>query len=257
MTAPTAPLALNLALMSAALLGFKHGFDYDHIAAITDIASVQRNPRQAMRMGLMYALGHAATVTVLGVAVIFFQLRLPQGIDNVMERFVGFTLLVLGLYVLWTTIFPRHAHPHGHGPRTRITLLMNGLLWLIWRVRQWFSPQPVQRTQLFGDGIGKAPSFVVGIVHGVGAETTSQIMLFLLAANLGGVGLGLLGIGMFVAGMLVMNTLMCAAAAGLFRFSRRGPGAFKWVAGLSAAYSILLGLFFLAGPAAQAAVLGR
>jgi len=129
MTASTSPLALNLALLSAGLLGFRHGFDYDHIAAITDIASVQKNPRQAMRMGLMYALGHAATITVLGVAMIFFQLRLPAGIDDVMERVVGLTLLVLGFYVLWTTIFPRHAHVHG--PRTRITLLVNGVLWLV------------------------------------------------------------------------------------------------------------------------------
>jgi hypothetical protein len=255
MTASTSPLALNLALLSAGLLGFRHGFDYDHIAAITDIASVQKNPRQAMRMGLMYALGHAATITVLGVAVIFFQLRLPAGIDDVMERVVGLTLLVLGFYVLWTTIFPRHAHVHG--PRTRITLLVNGVLWLVWRVRQWFSATPVQRAQLLGEGIGKAPSFVVGIVHGIGAETTSQIMLFLLAANLGGVAQGLLGIGVFVVGMLTMNTLMCAAAAGLFRFSRRGPSTFKWVAGLSAAYSIALGAFFLVGPSALASVLGR
>jgi high-affinity nickel-transport protein len=115
----------------------------------------------------------------------------------------------------------------------------------------------VRRQQLFADGIGKAPSFVVGVVHGIGAETTTQIMIFLLAANLGGVGKGLLGIAMFVIGMLVMNTLMCAAAAGLFRYSRRGPSTFKWVAGLSAAYSILLGAFFLAGPSAVTAILSR
>lgn len=255
MVAQASPLALNLALLSAALLGFRHGFDYDHIAAITDIASVQREPRQAMRMGLMYALGHASTVTVLGVAVIFFQLQLPHGIDNVMERVVGFTLLVLGLYVLWTTTSPRHSH--SHGPRTRIMLLVNGALWLIWRARQWFSNRPIARQQLFSDGIGKAPAFVVGVVHGIGAETASQIAIFLLAANLGGIGKGLLGIAMFVIGMLAMNTLMCAVAAGLFRVSRRGASSFRWVAGLSAAYSILLGVFFLAGHSALASVVTR
>ena len=31
------PNSLQLALLSAAILGFRHGFDYDHIAAITDI----------------------------------------------------------------------------------------------------------------------------------------------------------------------------------------------------------------------------
>jgi high-affinity nickel permease len=255
MMPPTPPLALNLALLSAALLGFRHGFDYDHIAAITDIASVQQNARRAMRMGLMYALGHAATVTVIGIAVIFFQLQLPHTLDNIMERVVGLTLLVLGLYVLWTTTFPRHTH--SHGPRTRITLLVNGMLWLVWRIRQWFSAEPIARRQLFGDGLGKAPAFLVGVIHGIGAETPSQIMIFLLAANLGGIGEGVLGIAMFVVGMLVMNTLMCAAAAGLFRFSRHEPRAFRWVAGLSAAYSILLGMFFLAGSPAVASVLGR
>jgi high-affinity nickel permease len=29
------PNSLQLALLSAAILGFHHGFDYDHIAAIT------------------------------------------------------------------------------------------------------------------------------------------------------------------------------------------------------------------------------
>jgi high-affinity nickel-transport protein len=253
MMASSSPLALNLALLSAALLGFRHGFDYDHIAAITDIASIQHNPRQAMRMGLMYAFGHAATVTLIGIAVIFFQLQLPHALDNIMERVVGLTLLMLGLYVLWTT--PRHTH--SHGPRTRITLLVNGVLWMVWKIRQWFTNEPVARRQLFGEGLGKAPSFFVGIVHGIGAETPSQIMIFLLAANLGGVSQGLLGIAMFVVGMLVMNTLMCAAAAGLLRFSRHEPRAFRWVVGLSAAYSIVLGMFFLAGSPAVASVLGK
>ena len=35
--------SLQLALLSAAVLGFRHGFDYDHIAAISDITSVQTN----------------------------------------------------------------------------------------------------------------------------------------------------------------------------------------------------------------------
>lgn len=119
----TSPLALNLALVSAGLLGFRHGFDFDHLAALSDIAAVQRNSRQAMKMGLMYALGHAAMVTVLGLGVILFQLSLPPSIDRWMEHFVGLTLLILGAYVLWSTLFqpqspshsPHAAHPHGAG----------------------------------------------------------------------------------------------------------------------------------------------
>src|SRR5580692_5409859 len=92
--------SLQLALLSAAILGFRHGFDYDHIAAITDITSVQTSRWRGMRLGLLYALGHAAMVAVLGSAVIVFQLSLPHGVDRIAERLVGLTLLILGVYVL-------------------------------------------------------------------------------------------------------------------------------------------------------------
>jgi uncharacterized membrane protein YqjE len=249
------PLALNLALVSAGLLGFRHGFDYDHIAAISDIASLQKNSSQAMRMGLVYALGHAATVAVLGVGVILFQLSLPAGIDRWMEHLVGLTLLVLGACVLWTTLFRPGAH--FHGPRTRVTLLVNGLLWCGWRVRQTFSSKPVERWQLFAGGIGKAPPLIVGIVHGLGAETPTQLLLFLLAANLGGVAKGALGLGTFIAGMLVMNTLICAAAAGLIKVASHRRLAFQIMAGVSAAYSIIVGTIFLAGTSSFAAALAQ
>src|ERR1035441_10619965 len=94
-----APNTLQLALLSAAILGFRHGFDYDHIAAISDITSVQTNRWKGMRLGLLYALGHAATVAVLGSVVIVFQLSLPHGIDRIAERLVGLTLVFLGIYV--------------------------------------------------------------------------------------------------------------------------------------------------------------
>lgn len=251
----TSPLALDLALISAGLLGFRHGFDYDHVAAISDIATAQNNPRGAMKMGLVYALGHAATVAVLGLTLIVFQLSLPSGIDSWMEHLVGLTLVVLGGYVLWTTLFQQHSLTHTHAPRTRAMLVANAVLWCVWRVRQTFSSKPVERIRLFEGGIGKAPAFLVGIIHGLGAETPSQLLLFLLAANLGGIGKGVLGLTTFIAGMLVMNTLMCAAAAGLIKVASHRRFAFQLVAGFSAAYSIIVGAIFLAGTSTFATAL--
>jgi hypothetical protein len=68
---------LRLALLSAAVLGFRHGLDYDHIAAITDISSVQAKARDAMRFGLLYVGGHATTVAVLGALAVMFRVSLP------------------------------------------------------------------------------------------------------------------------------------------------------------------------------------
>jgi len=263
---------LRLALLSAGVLGFRHGLDYDHIAAITDISSVQAQPRDAMRYGLLYVLGHATTVAVLGTAAIAFRLSLPAASDRWAERLVGITLVTLGLYVLGTFFRPS-GHHHAR-PRTRITLLANGALWVFWRLSRVFGGTRVEAPQVFKDGYGGTSAFLVGVVHGLGAETPTQLLLFLMAANLGGTGAGLLGLLMFIAGLLVMNTLMCGLAAGLFSLDKLRSwltstgGAESGLAGgltrvldsisanavpglslLTSAYSIVVGTIFLVGAA--------
>ena len=278
------PVNLRLALVSAAVLGFRHGLDYDHIAAITDISSVQSKARDAMRFGLLYVAGHATTVALLGTAAVVFRIALPPATDRWAERLVGITLLVLGLYVLGTFLRPS-THSHGR-PRTRITLLINGALWIYWRLGRIFggaifgrtisSGTRVEAPQVFKDGYGTSSTFLVGVIHGLGAETPTQILLFLMAANLGGTGAGLLGLLMFIVGLVVMNTLMCGAAAGLFSADKilawasptepsQSPLARMLRAGLTAvganalpgltlltsAYSIVVGTIFLLGSATK------
>jgi len=209
---------LGLALLSAAVLGFRHGLDYDHIAAISDITSVQAKARDAMRYGLLYVCGHAATVAVLGAAVVTFRVSLPAGSDRWAERLVGVTLLTLGVYVLGTFFRPS-SHSHAR-PRTRITLLINGALWVYWRLSRIIGGTRVEAPQVFKEGYGTTSAFVVGVVHGLGAETPTQLGLFFMAASLGGTAAGLLGLLMFIVGLLVMNTLMCGVATGLFSLDR-------------------------------------
>ncbi len=265
---------LRLALYSAALLGFRHGLDYDHIAAITDLSSVQAQPRDAMRYGLLYVAGHATTVAVLGAGAVAFRLSLPAASDRWAERLVGCTLLILGLYVLGTFFRPS-SHSHFR-PRTRITLLINGMLWVYWRLSRIFGGTRVEAPQVFKDGYGTASTFLVGVIHGLGAETPTQLLLFLMAANLGGTAVGLLGLLMFIAGLLAMNTLMCAVAAGLFSldkvrlwlspasrsenvFSRVLTASLSWISThalsgltlLTSAYSIVVGTVFLLGSASR------
>jgi high-affinity nickel permease len=242
------PVNLRLALISAAVLGFRHGLDYDHIAAITDISSVQSKARDAMRYGLLYVAGHATTVAVLGAAAVVFRVALPAASDRWAERLVGATLLVLGLYVLGTFFRPG---THNHGPRTRITLLINASLWVYWRLSLIFGGTRVEAPQIFKNGYGTSSSFVVGVIHGLGAETPTQILLFLMAANLGGVAAGLAGLFMFLVGLLVMNTLLCASAAGLFSAILSRPRALRALTLATSAYSIIVGAIFLLGSEAK------
>jgi high-affinity nickel permease len=242
------PVNLRLALLSAAVLGFRHGLDYDHIAAITDISSVQSRASDAMRYGLLYVAGHATTVALLGSAAVLFRIALPPASDRWAERLVGVTLLLLGLYVLGTFFRPS---THSHRPRTRISLLINGLLWVYWRLSLVFGGTRVEAPQVFKDGYGTKSTFLVGVIHGLGAETPTQILLFLMAANLGGTAAGMLGLLMFILGLLAMNTLMCASAAGLFSATLARPHALRALTLATSAYSIVVGTIFLLGSAAN------
>ena len=242
-----APANLRLALISALILGFRHGLDYDHIAAITDISSVQSRPKDAMRFGLLYVAGHATTVAVLGTAAVAFRMALPPASDLWAERLVGLTLLALGFYVLLTFFRPTN---HNHGPRTRITLLINGALWVYWRLSLIFGGSRPAAPQVFKNGYGTSSTFLVGVIHGLGAETFTQVSLFLAAASLGGAA-GLLGLLMFIVGLLAMNTLMCAAATGLFSATLAHPIALRTLSLLTSAYSIVVGTIFLLGSAGR------
>ena len=235
------PNSLQLALLSAAILGFRHGFDYDHIAAISDITSVQTDRWRGMRLGLLYALGHAAMVAALGTAVIVFQLSLPHGIDRIAERLVGLTLLILGVYVLGSLFTGNPA------PRSRFHLMAGAARWLQWKAKSYWHdhdvPRPTDKTWNYSS----KSVLMIGVVHGLGAETPSQLMIFLLAANLGGIGKGFIGLAMFIAGLLVMNTVMTASAVGLFGFSSRLPRFQFVVTALTAIYSLAVGALFLFG----------
>lgn len=236
---------LGLALASAAALGWRHGFDYDHVTAITDITSVELNRARSMRLGVLYALGHAATVAALRSTVIFGRLALPSGLNQLAERFIGCTLIVLGIYVC----FSMFSKQHSHNSRSRIVLLISGCRWLIWRVGSLFGGRR-ERPASFQWSYNRKSVFLIGIAHGLGAESPTQLSLFLLAANLGGIGKGLLGLAMFVIGLLVMNTLMTASATGLYGASTRRPRLNLWVFGLTAAYSFGIGVIFLFGASA-------
>lgn len=250
---------LGLALFSCLLLGFRHGFDYDHLAAITDITSVQRGWRQGMGLGLLYALGHALTVSVLGLGVIVLHLSLPARLDRFGERLVGLTLIVLAVYVLFTLWRSRHlrASAHHHQPmRSRPALLISGARYGWWRLRRLWQAD-LARPEPFRFKYDRSSVFVVGIIHGLGAETPSQLLLFLLAAHLGGTSRGVLGLVAFLVGLLAMNTLMTASASGLFASSTRRPGLQTLVTSLTAVYSFAVGSIFLFGLAEHLPALAR
>ena len=87
-------------LLTALGLGLRHGVDWDHIAAIADLSGNAENRRRGFMLSMAYAVGHGAVVFLLGTAAIAFGLAIPDGLDELMGRIVGVTLIVLGLRII-------------------------------------------------------------------------------------------------------------------------------------------------------------
>lgn len=95
------------------LLGFRHAFEPDHLAAVTTLASRQGSTRDAVRLGLAWAAGHTAAVGALALVMLAFGVRLPDGFHAAAERLAAALLIVLGSSVL---LRAWHGTRHQHAP---------------------------------------------------------------------------------------------------------------------------------------------
>ncbi len=118
-------------ILTSFTLGLRHGVDWDHIAAIADLSSSARSRRQGFALSFLYALGHAVVVFLLGFLAVVFGATLPSGVDVWMGRFVGITLLAMGIWI----IFDLLKRGREFRLRSRWILILNGTFRGLRRVR--------------------------------------------------------------------------------------------------------------------------
>jgi cytochrome c biogenesis protein CcdA len=104
-------------------------------------------------------------------------------------------------------------------------------------------PEPEDQLMQYG----RATAFGVGMIHGVGAETPTQLLIFLTAAGAGGRLAGELVLVAFIVGLLVSNTLITVGSAFGFLRASRNWTLYLIVALLTALFSTVIGLLFLFG----------
>ena len=289
MLAATEALGIGI-IVSGFLFGFRHGIDWDHIAAITDITSSQEERGRAFEYGTIYALGHALVVLVIGVVAIALGARLPEGVDEVMGRIVGVTLIALGIYVFAALV----RHGREFRMRSRWMLIFSGVQGAFRKVRggrrreahdlepvhrhaeqdgslsvavaedipvsEWHHghhgrpghhhhkhPEPTDEAFM---NYGRGTACGVGMLHGIGAETPTQVVIFLTAAGAGGALAGVLILVVFLIGLLASNTLITFGSAFGFVTASKNWTLYVTVAVLTASASLIIGTLFLLGKGA-------
>jgi len=94
---------------------------------------------------------------------------------------------------------------------------------------------------------GKGTAFVVGMVHGIGAETPTQVLIFLTAVTTGGKLGGEAVLLTFIVGLLMSNTLITFGSSFGFLRASRNWKVYVTVAVLTGTISLVIGLLFLFG----------
>jgi high-affinity nickel-transport protein len=289
-------------LLTGLLLGIRHGIDWDHIAAITDITSttaaagaadaahagqhrdmaghshghggagelrahdagpggataspalaarpnaggaLMSGQGEAIRLGTLYALGHGAVVVALGLAAIAFGAILPEWLDPLMGRIVGVTLVALGLWVMYSVY--RYARA---GERFRLRsrwMLVFDAIRYCWRRFQARLHGHEHVEPLEMSSYGAKTSFGVGMIHGIGAETGTQVLLIAAVGGASSAGLGVPMLLAFVLGLLISNFGIVLLSSVGFVGSQTREQLYVAIGAVAGLFSLLVGTIFLFG----------
>jgi high-affinity nickel permease len=303
-SATNAPAAVSLGvLLTGLFLGIRHGIDWDHIAAITDITSTtaaaslaeaahegqhlsasghshnhggelelrahdpgpgaatlapsmaarpglgrtrfMSGQSDAIKLGTLYALGHGVVVIALGLAALAFGALLPAWLDPVMGRIVGLTLVALGLWVIYS-IYRYARAGERFRLRSRWMLVFDGARYG-WRRFQARLHGHEHVEPLEMSSYGSRTAFGVGMIHGIGAETGSQVLLIAAVGGASSAGLGVPMLFAFVVGLLLSNFAIVVISSVGFVSSQARERVYVAFGGVAGLFSLFVGSIFLLG----------
>jgi len=217
------------------LLGFRHAFEPDHLAAVSTLATRQGKLLDACRLGVAWAVGHSLSVGVVVGAIILFGLQLPRRLWPAADFLVGLLLIGLGASVIVRYVRGRwhlHVHAHDGGPHLHLHSHAHDA------AHAHAHPQGDARRSLgFGLLHGLAGSAAILVLLVAAAPTRTAQLTYFLA---------------FAAGTMLGMLLVSFSLAGLVRLAS-GRGA-RWATVLhlgSATVSVVVGLLLAARVAGE------
>jgi high-affinity nickel permease len=232
-------------LLPASILGFRHGLDWDHIAAIADVTggelAIPGSKRlRFFELPMLYAVGHLTSVAILAILARFLTQQLPPWLDPLMEKVVGSTLILIGF---WLAIAISQDVVQRRQARfvSRWALVSSTFA-------KFFKRKDAHHDHAVAMRCPPKAAYGLGVLHGVGAETGTQMIL--LAAVAGGSNAGAIAmISAFAIGLILSNMVVAAAiAAGMMRATQ--TQLLSAILGfLTAIFSVLIGAYLVLGVA--------
>jgi ABC-type nickel/cobalt efflux system permease component RcnA len=202
-----------LALATAAMLGFLHALEVDHMIAVTSFVSTRPALRTAAVFGIRWGLGHSLSVFLAGGVLVITGLRWPSRFDEFGEIAVGVMLIGLGAWAIRASrklhLHPAeehgdHVHLHAHGGSVAVHEHPH-------HPHHAHAPAPEARhAHHHGHGIT-----LVGMLHGLSG--TSAVVALVPVTLMSSALLGLGYLVAFGVGVTAGMTVYAVVAAGAMR----------------------------------------
>lgn len=146
---------------------------------------------------------------------------------------------------------PAHDHAHVDHHQSAPVPVASGSSWRSWRERMHQHSHTHSHELALpdqpGPSYGHRTATGIGMLHGVGIESPTQIAIFVASSAVAGVGFGLILLSAWVVGLIIANAgLALIAGAGLLNAERSFP-IYATLAVIVSVLSIVLGTFYLFG----------
>ncbi|MBI4611200.1 MAG: high-affinity nickel-transport family protein [Candidatus Rokubacteria bacterium] len=172
------------------LLGIQHATDPDHVLAVATIASREPRWRSGVLVGILWGLGHALTLTVVGGTIVLLSLTVPPAVALSLELAVAVMLVGLGLVRLaWCFRGVRRVHPehartaHEHGHRHAFHSHVHTHDGVAHR-HPHLHPAGWLLAALGAVGVGRAlRSVAIGVVHGLAGSAVPGLLILATIQN--------------------------------------------------------------------------
>jgi len=211
----------------------------DHLAAVAPLAA-ERDERP-WTAGLLWGLGHAGGVVVVGVAALLLREVLPlDRLSGWSERLVGLVLIAIGVWGIRQATRQRvHVHEHQHDGHRHAHVHVH--------------PQTVNHEAPHAHGAAAAhlhvptgTAFGVGILHGLAGSAHFLGILPALAFTARSSSVAY--VAAFGAGTVVAMTAFAALIGWVARrFSRNGARLYRALLSTFGAAAIVVGVIWLLG----------
>lgn len=220
----------------AIFIGMRHGMDGDHVAAIADMVGSEQRKKRQLTLGVMYALGHGMIVMVIGVLFIYIGLQLPDTTKQILEMLVSFTLIVLGMFIIWTIVQQKKNYEY----KSRVRIVIEFFTSMANKLKSGTTHTHLSPTKL-----GAIGALIIGILHGIGVESPTQIAIISNAMGLDNITVALLQLTLFVVGLLIATIGITFCLSWGFMKARVKDRLFLLLGSVTGVYSLGLGIFML------------